>query len=90
MEGIKDWSNVHYAFPVGENHHEMKTRCSVANQYTPSFSLATQVHGKLEKLFCHTASVSFCLLTCHFAHCCLILLTGVLRVSCSVSLFFQT
>ena len=74
MGGIKDWINVHIAFPVGENHREMKTRGSVGNQYT-SFSLAMQVHGKLKKPFCDTASVSFCSLACHFAHCCIILLT---------------
>ena len=52
------------------------------------FSCQRQVHGKLEKLFCDTACVSFCSLACHFAYCRVILFTGVSRVSCS--LFFRT
>ena len=34
--------------------------------------------------------MSFCSLACNFAHSRVILLTGVSRVSCSVSLFFRT
>ena len=68
--GIKNWTNICFDFPVGENHREMKMRGSVANQYT-SFSLASPLEKKffVTRLVCHFARLRvICSLACHFAH----------------------